>query len=251
MKTKLPPTLLWLCPVKVNDLIRIGRNRDGGYIVPKSVVDYADGVLSLGLGDDWSFDESWHSLKPNDPIHMYDGAPEGRWNIDLHNQCTSFFVDNRVYYKEHVYSENNDSLHRISFETALDRMSGNKIMLKMDIEGAEVPIMPNIINARDRLIGITLELHDINRQREQFQTIVNDLKHYYKIVHFHGNNFSSLGKEGLTDCIELTFIRNDLVPSNELRYQVWQQDLDFSNTHDGYDIEYYFEDTLDLNHMAP
>ena len=243
MKVKLPSTLLWLCPVKVDDLIRIGRNQDGGYIVPKSVVDYADGLLSLGLGDDWSFDESWHELKPNDPIHMYDGAPEGQWNSDLHNRCTAFFVDNRVYFKEHIYPEHDDSLHRISFETALDRISGNRIMLKMDIEGAEVPIMPNIIAARDRLIGITLELHDVNHKRNRFQQIVNDLKQYYKIVHFHGNNYTSSRDEGLTDCFELTFIRNDLVLGNEPRYQVWREDLDFSNAPEaGWDLEYYFED---------
>ena len=240
MKIKLPSELLWLCPIEVDDLIRLGRNTDGGYVTPRSVVEHADGLLSLGLGNDWSFDESWHQLKPNDPIHMYDGVSWAFLDSSTHTLCEEFFTGNKVYYKEHVYPD--ELSHGTSFEIALERLGGKNIFLKMDIEGSEVPIMPNILAARDRIIGITLELHHINRQRDQFKKIVDDLKQYYKIVHIHGNNSTGLREQGLTNCFELTFVRNDLIPGNKLRYQIFLEDLDYSNLPDSDDYEYYFED---------
>lgn len=39
-----------------SDLVRIGRNADGGYLVPKSVLKDVTGCLSFGLGAEWSFE---------------------------------------------------------------------------------------------------------------------------------------------------------------------------------------------------
>lgn len=39
-----------------SDLVRIGRNADGGYLVPRDVLNDVTGCLSLGLGAEWSFE---------------------------------------------------------------------------------------------------------------------------------------------------------------------------------------------------
>ena len=41
---------------RVTDLVRLGRNSDGGYLVPKHVLYEIEGCLSLGLGTEWSFE---------------------------------------------------------------------------------------------------------------------------------------------------------------------------------------------------
>ena len=48
-----PP--LELAPL-MSDLVRVGRNADGGYLFPKNVLDDVNGCLSFGLGAEWSFE---------------------------------------------------------------------------------------------------------------------------------------------------------------------------------------------------
>ena len=41
----------------MSDLVRVGRNADGGYLIPKDVLNDVTGCLSLGLGAEWSFEK--------------------------------------------------------------------------------------------------------------------------------------------------------------------------------------------------
>lgn len=47
----------------MSDLVRVGREADGGYLVPVNALDDATGCLSLGLGVDWSFESAFYNLK--------------------------------------------------------------------------------------------------------------------------------------------------------------------------------------------
>ena len=49
-----PP--LDLAPL-MSDLVRVGRDADGGYLVPRDVLNDVTGCLSLGLGAEWSFEK--------------------------------------------------------------------------------------------------------------------------------------------------------------------------------------------------
>src|SRR5262245_23867205 len=68
----LPRSLACLNPVVVDDLRRYGRNGDGGYLLPASYVNHIDGVISLGVSDDWSFEKDLSKLRPGLTIHAYD-----------------------------------------------------------------------------------------------------------------------------------------------------------------------------------
>ena len=53
------------------ELIRIGSNNDGGYLVEKNSLLETKCLISFGLGLNWSFEKHFHSL--NDyPIDCYD-----------------------------------------------------------------------------------------------------------------------------------------------------------------------------------
>ena len=41
------------------DLIRIGRDNDGGYLVEKKSLENTQSLISLGISDDWSFEEQF------------------------------------------------------------------------------------------------------------------------------------------------------------------------------------------------
>ena len=50
-----------LIPQKEYDLIRIGKDNDGGYLVDKESFLKTEEIVSFGINDDWSFEEE--SLK--------------------------------------------------------------------------------------------------------------------------------------------------------------------------------------------
>ena len=47
----------------MSDLVRLGRKGDGGYLIPRQVLEEANGCLSFGLGIDWSFEKAFFELK--------------------------------------------------------------------------------------------------------------------------------------------------------------------------------------------
>src|SRR5882757_3878491 len=68
----LPPHLSFLKPQIVPDLTRRGRTKDGGYILPESVLGGLDAVISFGLSTDWSIEEDLFKEDKRLAIHVYD-----------------------------------------------------------------------------------------------------------------------------------------------------------------------------------
>lgn len=48
---------------QMSDLVRLGRNADGGYLLPSQVLAEINGCLSFGLGAEWSFEQALLELK--------------------------------------------------------------------------------------------------------------------------------------------------------------------------------------------
>lgn len=236
MKRQLTTDLLWLCPYQVNDLVRLGRNHDGGYITSKTAIDSSTALLGLGLGDDWSFENHWHTIKSTDSIHIYDGSDcKNSWNQDLIDSFQKFCHGSVKYIDQNITAKN--------FEHALDLL-GNRVFVKMDIEGSEYELTDLIIRHCDRITGITMEFHDCNGQRQKFVNTVKKLNNYFKIVHFHGNTYSGdtyfERPMLLTDALEISFVHPQFCESSQLRTQVHIPELDWSNCENFEDIEYFF-----------
>ena len=64
-----------LRPIKVHDLIRIGKTSDGGYIISKAQLEITDTLLSFGISTDWSFEEHYKELSArNIKLYAFDGS---------------------------------------------------------------------------------------------------------------------------------------------------------------------------------
>ena len=245
---QLPKRLDWLCPVDIPMLTRLGDLMDGGYVVPMSVVEQSQALLSLGLGDNWSFDAAWHQLKPSDPIHMYDGTVTRdslavtinrsvRSHIDIQTAYDEFFQGNIKHWTENV----GPGAGQTSLSTCLTRLGSKNIFIKMDIEGGEYALISDLINYRDHVTGMVMEFHFVNGSREHFEAAVRMLQTHYTIVHLHGNNHVDVGSEGLTDCLELTFVNNRLMSAKaQPRTNFYIDGLDFSNVAGAEDFRYCF-----------
>jgi len=58
-------------PQNEYNLIRLGQDNDGGYLIEKDSLSKANSLISFGLSYDWSFEKNFFSIK-NCPIHCYD-----------------------------------------------------------------------------------------------------------------------------------------------------------------------------------
>ena len=64
----------FLNPIKFDDLIRIGKQNDGGYIVRRQDVVDADNLISLGVSFDWTFEKEFSKINKKIKLKTYDGS---------------------------------------------------------------------------------------------------------------------------------------------------------------------------------
>ena len=103
-------------PKKKFSLIRLGKNNDGGYLVGKKTILESEILISLGIGDDWSFESDFLKINNQSKIIMYDRYPLAQnyflkesiksfltidfkktlFNIKKFNESKIFFSNNKV-----------------------------------------------------------------------------------------------------------------------------------------------------------
>ena len=70
MKALLPDFLKFKT---AKDLIRLGRDNDGGYLISKKDIQHSDLLISLGISSDWSYEDDFLKYKKV-PILSFDGT---------------------------------------------------------------------------------------------------------------------------------------------------------------------------------
>ena len=197
--------LLHIAKVENFDLIRIGRDNDGGYIM---LDDFKSGGIaySFGISDDVSFDKDIAS-KGYD-VFMYDHTIE---KLPENNSKFHFFKqgisdgktqDERLKSLEYFISQNNHENQR-------------DMILKMDVEGAEWGFLESVKpETLSQFSQITFEFHGINNPYLH-ESILNTLKKINKthqLVHIHGQNcghYISIGNKIFCDQIEVLYVLRD------------------------------------------
>ena len=62
----------FLQPYKNKNLIRLGNDYDGGYLVDKNIVRESDALISFGISYDWSFEKIFSNLISVIFLHLMD-----------------------------------------------------------------------------------------------------------------------------------------------------------------------------------
>jgi hypothetical protein len=220
IKAQLPSFFSFNTP---NDLIRIGRNFDGGYLVSKSDIDRSEILIGLGINDDWSFEEDFLHRKKVD-VFAYDASVNERYffkqliksviridNIKLLGHWLKvilkyrrFFSQKNVRHIQKFVGLNSENKSYCTFEDVLNKIDNDKIFLKIDIEGSEYRFLDDIVKNEDRITGMVIEFHDCDIHLQEIEGFIN--KFSLKLVHIHANNFSPIRKDDdLPLVLELTF----------------------------------------------
>lgn len=203
-------------------MLRIGRSNDGGYVAPEKAMRNADVLLGYGIADDISFEEDFSKIYKKPSFGFDCGIKSIKTNSNLVT-----FISDCIGSDKHLYSQQKSHGRTVSFDQQLKELNlaNKKILIKLDIEGAEYDVFENILKHSDQITGIVMELHFFN-QFEEFKAfkLLSSLQDKFLLLHVHGNNYVGLEsrfsarnvKGKIPKAIELSYINKSLVD----KYQV-------------------------------
>ena len=222
----------FLRPKHKCELIRLGKENDGGYSIPKKSLENSKFIFGFGLSDDWSFEKDFRKLS-GAKVVCYDLSVNGKYWIirfckDLINVVLlreNIFISLKrffTYFSYKLFFDKKNKIHERkmiapinlhihgvdqSDITDLNQILSEKdnfsFFLKVDIEKSEYRILEQIINYQERLTGLAIEFHDCDLHFEKIKNFIDNFK--LQLVHVHINNYGDIDSSGFANVIELTF----------------------------------------------
>lgn len=196
---------------------RYGEETDGGYpmceedLVENDSLGHISGILSFGIRgfDKWGMDLS---AKFQKPVHQFDcyvrDVPEPLPGSHpfFHEQC--------IVPEGGFTNATMRTFSQILHDTGLNEASDNSILVKMDIEGAEVDIIANEpLSTFKKFRTFTVELHWMNKDNmERFFPFAKKLRDAgFVNAHMHGCNALNMvhfnGELQIPEVVELSFVQ--------------------------------------------
>ena len=259
----LDKSLNYLIPNKVDDLIRLGNNRDAGYVVPSSSIKNCDFLISFGMAENFSMERDFLKLNNQNQIHMYDHTIDRNFfykriyksikrllyfksNIKNIKKKIKDFEDykniiknkNVIHFKDKIGGQNDTSISEV-----ISKISSNKkIFLKSDIEGDEFNFVNDINKNSENIHLMAIEFHFLNKNRLIFKNAIIELKKNFNLIHLHGNNYAGYCEDGLPKVLEITFTNKKHYKVNENQYNLSFpiKNLDYQNVETKKDLQFSF-----------
>ena len=209
------PSLRAFRPRHFPDRVRMGRDHDGGYVLPRRLATSSQALLSLGVEADWSFEEALLAASPALKVTCVDGTtdPEiirARVLKDLRRVLRQLrllraieiarglgkpaafrrFFARHEFLKLMVAARPGAGLATLA--ELLARVRGEDptrwVLVKMDIEGSEYEVLAASRDLWPRVSGLVIEFHDLDRRWPEFEAEMTALMHSFYVAHVHGNN---------------------------------------------------------------
>jgi hypothetical protein len=164
-------------------LERYGEDHDGGYLVCGNLLKDVQAAYSYGISgyDKWGCDAS---TKLGVKLHQYDcfdtrqpSCPGG--DTVFHAECIG----------DAAKTEDGRLFDTMQNQLAKNGDAGKRLVVKMDVEGAEWDSLLHAPDATlDRIDQLAIEFHYINDER--YVKTVQRLKQFFYVAHVHVNNWS-------------------------------------------------------------
>jgi hypothetical protein len=222
---------LFLAPQPPKDLIRVGGANDGGYVTSKSIIIDSSCLLSIGISYDISFEYDFVKLSSvTKPVYMYDKTTQPyslKYIISRILSSIKFvspkpmlayirflFKLNYLLNSNSLLSKKNVSntsgIKEITISQILSNIPFKEgIFLKIDIEGNEYEILPDIIKHVASFSSVVIEFHNVGVYFEIITDFLNDLSSSGLLLdHLHVNNYGGSSETGLPNVLELSFSRS-------------------------------------------
>ena len=242
-------------PGGLYDLVRLGKNNDGGYLVCKNSITETDCLISFGINDDFSFEEDFKNKK-NIPIFAYDPTTTNIFflkkilinilKIKFKNLLEVIYIfikfkiffnnKNNFFLKNKIGKGGSAGFIYISVKEAIKNANNAaSIFFKIDIEGSEYRILDDIIEYRDRISGIAIEFHDVDCHLDKIVKFIKNIN--LNLVHIHANNYSEYNDDNIPTVLELSFSKSPKILNKNL---LLPHPLDQKNNPNAADLEILF-----------
>lgn len=235
-------------PKKKYKIQRIGGMYDGGYLVGDNSLKKTKILVSFGIGFDWQFEKQFAKINNDLKVWCYDE------NLTL-NYLIKQFVKEIIFlpiYRRSSLIKCFQNIIEFLFLIIIKKfrfykkkisygdldkilINKNNIFLKVDIEGSEYRILNEIILNQRKIIGLTIEFHDFNYQKNIIIDFIKRLN--LCLIHIHPNNYGGKDINGDPKVIELTFERHPIVEGHD---NILPHKLDNKNNPLGEDINLIF-----------
>lgn len=220
MQAKLPHFLSFR---SAEDLVRIGREFDGGYLVSKADIENSEVLIGLGVNDDWSFEEQFIAQKDIE-VFAYDASVSQKHffkkflksliradkpRLAVHWFKTllkyrKFFSNHKVHHIKRFVGVNSSNGVYNTLSEVLERTEHSNIFLKIDVEGSEYRFLNTLVEHQSRITGLAIELHDCDIHLQKIEEFIREFN--LNLVHVHANNNAPVRLDDeLPLVIELTF----------------------------------------------
>ena len=212
-------------------LIRLGCSGDGGYLVPDDLEGVA-ACFSPGVDNRATFETS--VIERGIPCYLADASVD---RAPIKGDLVHFS-------KNFLGVTNNETTITLDEWVNANKPGNDDLILQMDIEGAEWPVLLNV--SRDTLRRfriVVIELHDLERLMDKHAFIIikstlDRLLQDFYIVHNHPNNYGRTVRCHslvIPRVLEMTLIRKDRVRSTEFAH-TFPHPLDAKNDINAPDI---------------
>ena len=196
-------------PKYLYNLLRVGKNNDGGYLVESNSIQIAQSLISFGIGKEFSFEFYFKKIR-NIPIFAYDYTIQ---EFEELPQFKSFFnVDRNNYFFQKKIGENLVENNNITIENIVNDFNlyflGLKppIFFKIDIEGSEYKILNDLVKFSKSISGLVIEFHDVHINLDIILKFIKELD--LDLCHIHANNWGGVDSNLVPKVLELTFARD-------------------------------------------
>ena len=204
--------LLHISKAEDYELIRLGRNNDGGYIMLDDFSSDDKIAYSFGISRDVSWDKAMASRGYD--VFMYDHTID---SLPEENERFHWF---KLGISDS--STNDERLKTLECLIGQNHHEGKQNMiLKMDVEGAEWGFLENVKpETLNRFSQILFEFHGMNEPRfyGRIPNILRKLNQTHKLIHIHGQNagyYICTGGKTFCNQIEVSYVRSDRYAFNE------------------------------------
>lgn len=219
----------WLRPETPSDLVRLGKDNDGGYLVSKADMRKAECLISLGIKDDWSFEVNFQN-ENKCPVIAFDASTDSkkilkrgvRKAIKIYTLYGAF-ADFKKYINYHSFFSTSgkhvpffigpfheDDAYK-PFSHISAQTESKAIFLKIDIEGDEYRLLNDIVKIQTRLVGLVIEFHDCDLHQDKIKEFLEKID--LSLLHVHINNWSPICSGArLPKYIEITLGRGSASP---------------------------------------
>lgn len=206
-------------------LIRIGSAYDGGYFVcPNSILN-AKNLISLGVETNWEFEKDFLKKNPKTTATCYDGQTNYKlvlrfffiqiiktlllqFNFSLLNRSfNNLFEFSTLLEKKLSFNRKNVGLKNgLTFGEVISNKEN--VFLKIDIEGSEYRILKDILEFKNRLVGLVIEFHDYDLNKAIIKDFVDNLG--LEVIHVNINEMGGVSIDNYPLVVELTFSKEPI-----------------------------------------